>query len=520
VVGSVATSGLFAPGNSPGTFTVSGKTVNGVVSGGNLTVGAGGRIAIEYGRQVGDIAITVDQVVLAGTLTLHPSVSIAFSKFVDSGSWASFVTPATLDLSSVFKAGAIVSGTSGAALTPSELRGMISLDGNPLLAQVVATTSASSGTLSFRIEKVPYARYIAADGLRPLADFLSAAGANSPSAGLARYLSVLDASVTPAELNALVANLQSPVYAEAQRLSLRRTAAVSEGVQGRLVRSPNTLDDGWTAWSETYGWSFNRSSTAQAASWNGRNFGEILGVQKTQAGLTVGLFGAAGSTSASFSTPGSSLTGESFHGGAFVHAESGRRFVDASILAGRAEQTAVRNVSLGAVSGQGRARFSSGEYAGHVRLGLKVSELLEGLTLKPSVAVLLNGYSQGGAAESGLDGVGVITRKESGAALQTRVGYEASKKTQLAGKALDLLASAYWVRDANRNRRSVETRFNGSPAAGYSAAGTALGTHGLEVGVGAGVSLTSRTSARLNGVWQVREGSSQPSVNLGITVQF
>jgi hypothetical protein len=66
----------------------------------------------------------------------------------------------------------------------------------------------------------------------------------------------------------------------------------------------------------------------------------------------------------------------------------------------------------------------------------------------------------------------------------------------------------------------VETRFNGSSAAGYSAAGSALGANGLEVGLGAGVTLTPRTSARLNGVWQVREGSSQPGVNLGVTVQF
>ena len=232
------------------------------------------------------------------------------------------------------------------------------------------------------------------------------------------------------------------------------------------------------------------------------------------------MFGAAGTTNASFSAPGSSLSGESFHGGAFVHAESGSRFVDASILAGRAEQTAVRNVSLGTASGQGRARFSTGEYAGHLRFGLQTSELAEGLTLKPSVAVLFNGYSQGGAAESGLDGVGVVTRKESGAAWQTRLGLEAMKMAQLGGKAFDLLASAYWVRDANRNPRSVETRFNGSSSGGYSAEGSALGANGLELGVGAGVNLTPRTSARLNGVWQVREGSSQPGVNLGVTVQF
>jgi uncharacterized protein with beta-barrel porin domain len=151
---------------------------------------------------------------------------------------------------------------------------------------------------------------------------------------------------------------------------------------------------------------------------------------------------------------------------------------------------------------------------------MQLNELAKGLTLKPSVAVLLNGYSQGGATESGLAGAGVITGKETGLAWQTRLGAEALHSTKLGGKPVDLLASAYWVRDANRGARSVQTRFNGSTATGYSAEGSPLGANGLEVGVGAGVTLTPRTSARINGVWQVREGSSQPGVNLGVTVQF
>jgi autotransporter-associated beta strand protein len=519
VVGSVVTNGVFAPGNSPGEFTVSQKAVNGVSSGGNLTVGTGGRIVIEYGQRVGDSTLTLDKLSVSGVLTLDPSVKIVLSKFVDSGSWGSFLTPTSLDLSGMFNAASIVT-TGDGTLSAAVLASMIEPDGK-LLSRVVAnTTPSNSGTLSLSIVKDPYATHVTVAGLRPLADYLLAAGNGSPSAALVRYLSVLDASATAAELNALVASLQSPVYAEAQRLSLRRTAAVSETLQGRLVRGPKSLEDGWSAWSETYGWSFNRSATAIGDSWNGRNFGEILGVQHRQAGLTLGLFGAAGTTSASFSGPSSSLSGESFHGGAFVHVESGSRFLDASILAGSAEQTAVRNVSLGPVSGQGRARFSTGEYAGHLRFGVQLDEVAQGLTLKPSLAVLFNGYSQGAATESGLDGVGVVTQKKDAVAWQTRLGFEALKKAQLGGKSLDLLASAYWVRDANKNSRSVETRFNGSSAPEYSAEGSALGANALEVGVGAGVTLTPRTSARLNGVWQVREGSSQPGVNLGVTVQF
>jgi uncharacterized protein with beta-barrel porin domain len=155
-----------------------------------------------------------------------------------------------------------------------------------------------------------------------------------------------------------------------------------------------------------------------------------------------------------------------------------------------------------------------------LRFGVNVDELAKGLKIRPSVAVLLNAYTQGGVTESGLPGVGVVASKRADVAWQTRLGYEAVQSSRVVGKKIDLLASAYWVRDASRGSRSVKTRFNGSQAPGYSAQGSALGADGIDLGVGAGVNLTSRTSARLNGVWQVRESSSQPGANLGITVEF
>jgi hypothetical protein len=102
IVGSVSTTGLFAPGNSPGDFNVSGKIVNGVSAGGNLTVGGTGRIIIEYGKRAGDpptAPLVVDQVIVTGSLVLtpkslvEPGVQIVLRKYVDSGTWTSFVTP-------------------------------------------------------------------------------------------------------------------------------------------------------------------------------------------------------------------------------------------------------------------------------------------------------------------------------------------------------------------------------------------------------------------------------------------
>jgi len=281
-----------------------------------------------------------------------------------------------------------------------------------------------------------------------------------------------------------------------------------------------THQSGWSAWSESYGWSFHKTGSGDSAAWQGQNYGEVLGVENTNGALTLGFFGATGALSASFSEPNTSLKGDNFHGGAYARLESGHSFFDASFLAGSAEQKTERFVVFGPLGGKGSAKFNTSEYAAHVRMGLVIPEAAKGLSLKPSFAVLLNGYSQGCISESGLDGVGVTTEKVTGSAWQTRLGTEASQAIKVAGKGADLSASVYWVRDAAKGARSTNTRLNGSNAASYSASGEAVGANAVEIGLSAGVDLSKRTSARLNGVWQVREGSSQPGFNLGLTVKF
>ena len=517
VVGSVVTTGIFTPGNSPGDFTVSSKTSGSGVSGGNLTIGAGGSVLIEYGKEAATGTIKSDTVTVAGTLTLDPTASIKFSKYVATGTWNAFTAPAVLSLPNVFAAKTINS-TSGVTLSADQLASMISLDGPSLFTKVTATSLATSGSLSFQIARSSYATLVPSASGAAVAGYLFMASQGSSNAALSKYLDLLDASTTPAQVQAYVGALRSPVFAEAQRLSLRRTAAISETLQSRLVQG--THQSGWSAWSESYGWSFHKTGSGDSAAWQGQNYGEVLGVENTNGALTLGFFGATGALSASFSEPNTSLKGDNFHGGAYARLESGQRFIDASFLAGSAEQKAERFVVFGPLGGKGSAKFNTSEYAAHVRMGLVIPEAAKGLSLKPSFAVLLNGYSQGGASESGLEGVGVTTDKVTGSAWQTRLGTEASKAFKVAGKAADLSASVYWVRDASKGARSANTKFNGSNVAGYSASGEAVGANAVEIGLGAGVDLSKRTSARLNGVWQVREGSSQPGFNLGLTVKF
>jgi len=501
LVGSIVSSGVFSPGNSPGTFTVASKTTGSTTTGGDLTIGSTGTVILEYGVISPSTTVVSDQVAVAGTLTFASGSKVLIRPY------GSFVTVGTT-FSSVFSASSIVG-------TPS-----VSLETASFLLNGTLTGDVTVGTLNLTISKTAYGAAVTNAKLQGLGNYLSTASTLSPSTGLTSVLSALDVSTNAAVLEASLASLNGQVYAEAQRLSLRRTAAISETLQGHLTAFPEGGHDGWTAWSETYAWGIHRDSTSAYGSWNGTTSGEVIGVQHTRKGLSLGVFGATGYSSASFSS--SSLKGDSFHGGLYAHVEAGMPFFDVSWFAGSIDQTAARSITAGSYSASANSKFQSSEYAVHLRGGLNIPKVAGAYLVTPSLALLCNGYSQNGVSESNADGAALTTDRVSKSAWQSRLGSEISRTFKAGTKPANLLASAYWIHDFDRAARSVNTRFSGasSAAGSYSTSGDAFGADGFELGLGATIALSPRTSARLNGNWQIRDGSNQPGVNLGLTVQF
>ncbi|NBV86158.1 MAG: autotransporter domain-containing protein [Verrucomicrobia bacterium] len=500
VVGSVVSNGSFSPGNSPGTFTVGKAAAN---TGGDLTLN--GPVLIEYGKNAATGNIDTDVVVVSGTLTFGGGSSIILSKYSDGVTYGSFATT-SLALGNIFQAGSI----SGAPT--------VSLASGGLLTSV--TSSIVGNSLQLSVVKASYGSVATSANSRSLGNYLNVVSAGTVGSSLSYLLSVLDASASASELEANLKALTAPVYAESQRLSLRRTAAISETLQSHLTAFPEGDRDGWTAWSESYVWGLHRDATSSADSWNGNTTGEVVGVQNTRKGLTFGAFGATGHTSASFTS--ASLKGDSFHGGLYAHIEAGMPFLDVSWLAGSVDQTATRSISVGSYNSSARSSFQSSEYAVHLRGGLTIPNVAGAYKVVPSIAILRNGYSQDGTSESGADGAALTTDRVRGDAWQARVGSEVSRPFKAGKSPANLLASAYWIHDFNRSARTVNTRLSGvsSAAGSFTTSGEPVGGDGLELGLGATVALTKRTSARLSGNWQIRDGLNQPNLNLGLTVQF
>lgn len=516
LMGSVQTNGAFKPGNSPGVFTVAKSTLIGAdgTVGGNLVLNSTSTTEIEYGKRLDNSQYNWDQVVVGGSLSIVTGARIVVSPYVGTdGSGIQYVSsrlPSRLLLTGVFSSGSLTLGSVLPELANA--------------SYVMNTSWVRNGNaLDILIERASYGAKVSPQHLRNLGNYLTDSASTANSA-LTSYLSVLDSAANQAQLEAGLQALSSPLYAEAQRLSLRRTSAISATVQGRL--SPNTRSavDGWSAFSESYGWSFHRESSAGFSSWNGNTFGEVAGVERRLQGLSIGVFGATGYSTASFSGPGSTLKGDSFHGGAFAQVNAGSLFLDASFLAGCVEQKSSRQVSLGGLGGTLSSRFDTSEYAGHLRAGWLMPNVAGAFQLTPSFAVICNGYAQGKVNESGSDssGSGIVADKNSASAWQTRLGSDLSRAFKISNAEGLLSTSLHWIHDFDGGARSTLTRFQGAglDAGGFESLGSAVGPDAFEFGVSASVDVTRRTTLRASGNWQVREGSSQPGFNVGISVKF
>ena len=516
LMGSVKTNGAFKPGNSPGVFTVAKSTLiraDGTF-GGNLVLDTTSSTEIEYGKRLDNSQYKWDQVVVGGSLNIVNGARIILSPYVGTdGSGVQYVSsrlPSRLLLTGVFSSGSLTLGSVLPELA------------NASYVMNIAWVR-NGNSLDILIERASYGAKVSPTHLQNLGNYLSDISFTANST-LTNTLTLLDSAATQAQLEAGLQALSSPVYAEAQRLSLRRTSAISAAVQGRLVPDGRTAADGWSAFSESYGWSFHRESSEGFSSWNGNTFGEVAGVERRVQGMAFGVFGATGYSTASFSGPGSTLKGDSFHGGAFAQVNAGSLVLDASFLAGSAEQKASRQVSLGGLGGTLSSRFDTSEYAGHLRAGWLVPNVAGAFHLTPSLALMCNGYAQGRVNENGNDssGAGIVADKKSASAWQTRLGSDLSRAFKISNAEGLLSTSLHWIHDFDRGARSTLTRFQGAgvDASGFDSLGSAVSADAFEFGVSASVEVTTRTTLRASGNWQVREGSSQPGFNVGISVKF
>ncbi len=510
IVGSVRTAGAFKPGNSPGLFTVAKTT--GVPPGGNLSLDPTSVTQIEYGVRADNGQYEWDKVVVGGALTIATGARIVVTPYTGTDSrgvtFIAGVMPPSITFTNVFSATTLAIGSVLPELS------------NP--GYLYTTTLVPSGTtLGILVEKANYGQKVSTQRLQNLGYYLSSASFASPTTSFASLINVIDTSTSQAQLEAALKSVSSTVYSEAQRLSLRRTAAIDETIQRRLNPQGAAGVDGWSAWSEAYGWSLHKNSAGLSSSWNGSTFGGVVGVQKTVKSLTLGFVGATGHSSATLSNPGSSLAVDSFHGGSYANVDLGVVFFNAGFLAGSADQSVKRDVSLAGLGGTARSKFQSSEYSAHAGGGLNFSDV-RGFTIVPSLSLVSSGVVQDGLSESGAGPLSVSTQRKTLHTWQTRMGTEVSRKFKVAGNGLGLSSSVNWVHDFNSKPLGTMTQFTEASSAvgAYQSLGSRIGADAIEIGVGAMLDVSERTSVRVNGNWQIRDGSNQPGASVGVNVRF
>ncbi|RFC46359.1 MAG: hypothetical protein DVB28_000013 [Verrucomicrobia bacterium] len=101
-----------------------------------------------------------------------------------------------------------------------------------------------------------------------------------------------------------------------------------------------------------------------------------------------------------------------------------------------------------------------------------------------------------------------------------KAGIQTTKLASVLGHTVRLSASADWLHYLDNNRRQTDVLIGGSEDASIRADGSKVGSDSLGVGAAAEVSLTRRTTLRLNLSHEIQNKETVTNGNLSLSVEF
>ena len=102
----------------------------------------------------------------------------------------------------------------------------------------------------------------------------------------------------------------------------------------------------------------------------------------------------------------------------------------------------------------------------------------------------------------------------------SKAGLQAAKLLSVHGHALRLSASADWLHYLDNRRRQALVQLAGLDDATLRMEGAKTGTDSIEIGGGAEISLTRRTTLRLNILHEAQTEQSVTNGNVSVNIEF
>jgi outer membrane autotransporter protein len=272
------------------------------------------------------------------------------------------------------------------------------------------------------------------------------------------------------------------------------------------------------AWTTAYGgWGKrNADSAIGSAGYSSNHFGDISGVETKVGGLTLGILGAVGTSTANFENGRGKLTSDSWHGGFYGNVPAGAFVLDASFAYGQSEGNLKRTVNV-AGGGATTGKTQGTEWTGQVGVAVPFRTESGSLVVTPSLHLIHANVKQDGLTESSLNGLEAVVKGSTTKSTAVRTGVQAAKITKLASKTTRLTASLDWVHSFQSDTSDVDIALQGAGVATSRFQGSRSSKDAIRIGLGAEVALTERTRFRLNVDEQIRSGmqSTYGSASLG-----
>jgi outer membrane autotransporter protein len=324
---------------------------------------------------------------------------------------------------------------------------------------------------------------------------------------------LLDASPTVAAIYSIYDKLNAQIYAENYTLALGRMQDIQKSLSDRLnslgtvLTTPGELEvldqstglgNSWNAWTSVYGSSTNhKEDLANGDGGSSRNsFGDLTSVERRFGRLTLGFFGACGTSSTQLNLPSSRISSDSWHLGMYMSTPlTWRLFLDLTAFYGSSDNI-IRRTQLD-TGAESRVKTETQEWLTQIGMGAQLAAAGSSWSIVPTARLAFAGVHQDGMSEQNVGALGVNTGARWDSTMLSKIGMEVSKEGRIMKQPVRVSLLGAWVHDFSAAGRNQEVRWQGAPDISWTVSNQRRSADSLRLGSSVEFTLGDRRTLRL-----------------------
>ncbi|MCX8513054.1 MAG: autotransporter outer membrane beta-barrel domain-containing protein, partial [Chthoniobacteraceae bacterium] len=365
----------------------------------------------------------------------------------------------------------------------------------------------------------------------------SAAAADSGSTTPQDYLlPLLDAAPTIASIYSIYDKLNAQIYAENYTLALGRMQDIQKSLSDRLnslgtvLTTPGELEvldqstglgNSWNAWTSIYGSSStHKEDLANGDGGSSRNsFGDVTSVERRFGRLTLGFFGACGTSSTQLNLPSSRISSDSWHLGMYMSTPlTWRLFLDLTAFYGNSDNV-IRRTQLD-TGAESRVKTETQEWLTQIGMGAQLAAAGSRWSIVPTARLAFAVVHQAGMSEQNVGALGVNTSARWDTTMLSKMGVEVSREGRIMKQPVRVSLLGAWVHDFSAAGRNQEVRWQGAPDISWTVSNQRRSADSLRFGSSAEFTLGERRTLRLYAEQDFAEGNRVLRGGVTFTIGF